>query len=81
MSSGKLTDVKVQEVQISFAPVPYRSALKFGGRVVSSGWLVNAQVVVESRLGQRATGYGSMPVGNVWAWPSARWSRTVRKRR
>ncbi|HAV33341.1 MAG: enolase C-terminal domain-like protein [Planctomyces sp.] len=71
MSSGKLTDVKVQEVQISFAPVPYRSALKFGGRVVSSGWLVNAQVVVESRLGQRATGYGSMPVGNVWAWPSA----------
>lgn len=39
--------------------------------MVSSGWLVNAEVTVESRDGRRASGFGSMPVGNVWAWPSA----------
>ena len=71
MSHGKSTDITVREVQVRFEPVPYRAPLKFGGRVVSSGWLVNAEVVVESRLGQLAAGYGSMPVGNVWAWPSA----------
>jgi len=70
MSHGKSTDITVREVRVQFEPVPYRAPLKFGGRVVSSGWLVNAEVVVEGRLGKRATGYGSMPVGNVWAWPS-----------
>ena len=71
MGHGKSTDISVREVSISFEPVPYRAPLKFGGRVVSSGWLVNAEVTVESRDGRQASGSGSMPVGNVWAWPSA----------
>jgi len=32
--------------------------------------LINVSVTLESRNGDRATGFGSMPVGNVWAWPS-----------
>ena len=71
MSQGKPTDVTVKEVKVSFEPVQYRTPLKFGGRVVSSTFLINADVTVESRNGKHATGHGSMPVGNVWAWPSA----------
>lgn len=44
--------------------------VKFGGRVVSKSVLINVEVVVETKSGKHATGLGSMPVGNVWAWPS-----------
>lgn len=71
MSQGKPTDVTVKEVKVSFEPVQYRTPLKFGGRVVSSSYLINADVTVEARNGKHATGHGSMPLGNVWAWPSA----------
>ena len=71
MSQGKPTDVLVKEVKVSFEPVQYRSPLKFGGRVVSSTFLMNTEATVEARNGKRATGHGSMPLGNVWAWPSA----------
>ncbi len=67
----KPTDVRVTEVRISFEPCPFRMPLKFGGRVMSESRLINAEVTVESRSGQHATGFGSMPVGNVWAWPSS----------
>jgi len=42
----------------------------FGGRTVDHTQLINAQVTVETRDGRSATGFGSMPVGNVWSWPS-----------
>ncbi len=71
MGHGKPTDVTVREVSLTFEPIPYRAPLKFGGRTVSSGWMVNATAVVETQQGRHATGHGSMPVGNVWAWPSA----------
>jgi hypothetical protein len=71
MGQGKATDVQVKEVSVSFEPVQFRAPLKFGGRVVSSSYLINAEVTVESHSGKHATGHGSMPVGNVWAWPSA----------
>ncbi len=71
MGQGKATDVRLKEVSVSFEPVQYRAPLKFGGRVVSSSYLINAEVTVESHNGKHATGHGSMPVGNVWAWPSS----------
>jgi len=70
MGQGKSTDVTVKEVSVSFEPVPFRAPLKFGGRVVSSSWMINATVTVETQSGKHGTGHGSMPVGNVWAWPS-----------
>ena len=44
--------------------------MKFGGRVVTDVTLVDVAVEVETRDGRRATGLGSMPMSNVWAWPS-----------
>jgi L-alanine-DL-glutamate epimerase-like enolase superfamily enzyme len=32
--------------------------------------ILNVHLTVESRAGRRTTGFGSMPLGNVWAWPS-----------
>ncbi len=33
--------------------------------------LMDAAVEAETRDGRRGRGFGSMPLGNVWAWPSA----------
>ena len=64
-------DVRVVACEVTFEPVPFRAPLKFGGRVVDRTDLINAAVTVERRDGKTATGRGSMPVGNVWAWPSS----------
>ncbi len=66
----KPTDIRVTSAELSIESFPFRSPLKFGGRVMDSTRIMNVQVDVESRTGKRASGYGSMPVGNVWAWPS-----------
>ncbi len=71
MSQGKPTDVVIRDVQIAFESVPFRSPLKFGGRIVSDSWQINTRITVENAAGRSAHGYGSMPLGNVWAWPSA----------
>jgi L-alanine-DL-glutamate epimerase-like enolase superfamily enzyme len=70
MSAVKSTDIRVRSAAVEFEPVPYRAPLKFGGRIVSSGWLMNVRLTVETRSGRTAEGRGSMPCGNVWAWPS-----------
>lgn len=66
----KSTDVRVVEAVLTVEDCPFRTPLKFGGRVMSTSKLMNVEVTVESRGGQHATGFGSMPVGNIWAWPT-----------
>ena len=66
----KSTDIRVVEAVVTFEDCPFRTPLKFGGRVMSNSRLMNVQVTVESRGGKHAVGFGSMPVGNIWAWPS-----------
>ncbi|WP_417847247.1 enolase C-terminal domain-like protein [Thalassoglobus sp.] len=68
---SKSTDVRVVDAAISFDEHPFRTPLKFGGRVMDKHRVINVQVTVETRGGKHAIGLGSMPVGNVWAWPSA----------
>lgn len=63
-------DARIVNVATTFEPVPFRMPLKFGGRVVDSTELINVAVTLEGRDGATAVGHGSMPVGNVWAWPS-----------
>ncbi|MFM7058571.1 MAG: enolase C-terminal domain-like protein [Planctomycetota bacterium] len=71
MSTRLPTDIVECSSAVKFEQVPYRAPLKFGGRIVSSGWLMNVQIQVVTRSGRAASGRGSMPCGNVWAWPSA----------
>lgn len=69
---SKATDVRIKFAAYSVEPLPFRTPLKFGGRVIDKSFLLNCTLTVESRDGKHhATGFGSMPVGNIWAWPSA----------
>lgn len=64
------TDVRIVDAVCSFEPVKFRAPLKFGGRIVDKSDLINVEVTVETQSGTHTTGYGSMPVGNIWAWPT-----------
>jgi len=66
----KTTDVKIRDAVCSFEPVSFRAPLKFGGRVIDKTFLINVEVTVETQKGKHESGFGSMPLGNIWAWPS-----------
>src|SRR5689334_8094351 len=66
----KSTDIRITDVKTDTERIAYRSPIKFGGRVVTDAVLLNVHVQVETRGGRRGGGFGSMPMGNVWAWPS-----------
>jgi L-alanine-DL-glutamate epimerase-like enolase superfamily enzyme len=59
------------EVSTRTESFAYRAPVKFGGRVVSDAVILDVTVDVETRDGRRARGLGAMPMGNVWAWPTA----------
>jgi L-alanine-DL-glutamate epimerase-like enolase superfamily enzyme len=67
---SKLTDIRLLQVTASTQHFPYRTPIKFGGRVVTDATLLDVAVEVETRDGRRGWGFGSMPMGNAWGWPS-----------
>ncbi len=67
---GKQTDIRIVDIQLALEKVPFRTPLKFGGRVMDGFTLIDVDVVVENRHGKHANGFGSMPAAAVWAWPS-----------
>ena len=67
----KSTDITILEARCTFEQTPFRSPLKFGGRVMDRGSLINVELTVETRNKRTEGGFGSMPVAPVWAWPSA----------
>jgi L-alanine-DL-glutamate epimerase-like enolase superfamily enzyme len=67
----KPTDLRILAVETKTEKIAYRSPIKFGGRVVTDVVLLHTFVDVELRNGKRARGCGSMPMGNVWAWPGS----------
>ena len=69
---SKSSDIRLLDVSTATEKFAYRSPIKFGGRVVEHVVLFHLTLDVETRDGRRARGYGSMPVGNIWAWPSQR---------
>ncbi|HUG52149.1 MAG TPA: enolase C-terminal domain-like protein [Vicinamibacteria bacterium] len=64
------TDIRIREVRHAYQDYVYRAPYKFGGRVVDRVTLLNAWCRVETRGGRSAWGFGSMTMGNVWAFPS-----------
>lgn len=68
---SKATDVRLVAVSSETEQFNYRTPIKFGGRVVDDVVLLHVTVEVETRDGRRGRGFGSMPVGNIWAWPSS----------
>ena len=66
---GKGTDIRIREVSFDFEQHQYRTPLKFGGVPTDHCILFNVKMVVETRDQKIGHGFGSMPLGNVWAFP------------
>lgn len=67
---GKTTDIAIEELSLSYEEHLYRAPYKFGGVPVDRATLINVNVTVKTRSGKTAKGFGSMPLGNVWSFPS-----------
>lgn len=65
-----MTTMSVESVHWRTEEHRYRSPIKFGGVAVDRATLLHAAVTVAGSNGARATGLGSMPLGNVWSFPS-----------
>ncbi|MDZ4685244.1 MAG: enolase C-terminal domain-like protein [Planctomycetaceae bacterium] len=69
---SRATDVRIKFAAMTVEPLAYRAPLKFGGRVLDKSFMIDCTLTVESRDGKHhADGFGSMPIGNIWAWPSS----------
>jgi len=64
------TDIRIEGVSLSYEDFPYRKPYRFGGRNVDRVTLLNVNCVVRTLTGASAKGFGSMPLGNVWSFPS-----------
>ena len=64
------TDIRVEDVAFYYEDFLYRAPIKFGGTALDRVTLVNAECRVRTVAGRAARGFGSMPLGNVWSFPS-----------
>jgi L-alanine-DL-glutamate epimerase-like enolase superfamily enzyme len=65
-----MTEIRLRDIRFSYEDFRYRTPIKFGGVAVDRVTILNVIVDVEMRGGAVAHGFGSMPLGNVWAYPS-----------
>jgi L-alanine-DL-glutamate epimerase-like enolase superfamily enzyme len=64
------TDIRIKDLSFGFEDFVYRTPIKFGGVAVDRATLLNVECTVETVAGRMARGFGSMPLSNVWAFPS-----------
>jgi L-alanine-DL-glutamate epimerase-like enolase superfamily enzyme len=64
--------IRVETLSHSYEDFLYRSSIKFGGVALDRVTLLNVECVVRDPAGRTARGFGSMPLGNVWSFPSRR---------
>jgi L-alanine-DL-glutamate epimerase-like enolase superfamily enzyme len=70
VAAPRATDVRIAEVRHGYEDYVYRAPYKFGGRVVDRVTILNVHCRVQTRAGRSAWGFGSMTLGNMWAFPS-----------
>jgi L-alanine-DL-glutamate epimerase-like enolase superfamily enzyme len=64
-------DIRIVEVEHRFEEFRYRAPYQFGGRTVDRVTLLNVDCRVRTADGKEAWGFGSMTLGNAWAFPAA----------
>ncbi|WP_396626462.1 enolase C-terminal domain-like protein [Luteitalea sp.] len=69
--ASRPTDIRVVDVMHAFEGHTYRAPYMFGGRSVDRVTILNVQVRVRTGDGKEAFGFGSMTLGNAWAFPKA----------
>jgi L-alanine-DL-glutamate epimerase-like enolase superfamily enzyme len=68
----KSTHIRIGNLTHTFEDFSYRSPIKFGGVALDRVTLLNVACRVRDPGGRTAKGFGSMPLGNVWSFPSRR---------
>ncbi len=69
--ASRPTDIRIVEVEHHFEEFQYRTPYQFGGRTVDRTMLLNVDCRVRTGDGREAWGFGSMTLGNAWAFPAA----------
>jgi L-alanine-DL-glutamate epimerase-like enolase superfamily enzyme len=64
------TDIRITDIELSTEEFLYRTPIKFGGVALDRVTMLYAKVIVEAQSGRRSEGRSSMPLGNVWAFPT-----------
>jgi L-alanine-DL-glutamate epimerase-like enolase superfamily enzyme len=65
------TDMRIVEVSHKFQEFHYRAPYMFGGRKVDHVTLLDVTCRIRTGDGREAVGFGSMTMGNAWAFPAA----------
>lgn len=71
VAAARPNDIRILEVNHTFEDFKYRAAYQFGGRTVDSVKILNVTCRVRTGSGREAWGFGSMTLGNAWAFPAA----------
>ena len=66
----KSTNIRIEDVSYSYEDFRYRTPIKFGGVALDRVTVLNVEVTVRTAAGKTSRGFGSMPLGNVWSFPS-----------
>src|SRR5262245_191747 len=64
------TDIRIENITVGYEEHRYRAPYKFGGVPVDRATILNVTATVRTRSGKLVKGFGSMPLGNVWSFPS-----------
>jgi L-alanine-DL-glutamate epimerase-like enolase superfamily enzyme len=64
-------DMRIVEVRHDFQEFHYRAPYMFGGRKVDRTTLLDVTCRIRTGDGREAQGFGSMTMGNAWAFPAA----------
>jgi L-alanine-DL-glutamate epimerase-like enolase superfamily enzyme len=65
------TDARIVSVNHAFDEFKYRAPYQFGGRSVDAVTILNVNCRIRTEAGKEAWGFGSMTLGNAWAFPAA----------
>jgi L-alanine-DL-glutamate epimerase-like enolase superfamily enzyme len=63
-------DIRLVEVAHAFEEHRYRTPYQFGGRTVDRVTILNVDCRVRTGSGKESWGFGSMTLGNAWAFPA-----------
>src|SRR5207249_420734 len=73
-AEAKPTDIRIENVSHTYEDYVLRTPLKFGGRVGTRATVLSVSCEVRAVDGRSAKGFGAMPLGNIWSFPSSKMS-------
>ncbi|GIW80280.1 MAG: hypothetical protein KatS3mg105_2087 [Gemmatales bacterium] len=66
----KASDIIIEDIDYDYEDFDFRTPIKFGGVALDKATILNVHVTVRTQAGKTCRGFGSMPMGNIWSFPS-----------